>query len=217
MRTLGDVLAGASSRKPSGRTFRRDARFIRDVSVTCTPLDRNGRARLLVQAEGLERRSKLPGKRCGLLGLSGLAVLRALVLGFQHSKTGLCCPSIETIRRKTGLCKQTIVKALRALEAVGLLIVTRRLVRRVVERFGVPMLTTVQGSNLYGFRLDAVVPITAWPTGWATSKPRSFPKPNALAALLFQPMLSNRRDLQQPANQPIEQPAGERRKWLSMK
>jgi DNA-binding MarR family transcriptional regulator len=131
--------------------YRREARFVMDLAAVSTKLDRNQRARLLHQAEALERSTKAKGRKSGVLGQTGLAVLRALVLGFANRATGLCIPSIQAIREKTGFCKQTVVKAIRALETVGLIVVTRRLIRRYVDRGGFAMLTTVQGSNVYAF------------------------------------------------------------------
>jgi hypothetical protein len=186
MRALGDVLAGAPAAR-TGRAYRRDARFVLDLAAVSTPLDRNQRARLIFQAERIELRTKSKGRKSGVLGQTGLAVLRALLLRFQNRSSGLCCPSIETIRAATGCCRQTIVKALRALEAVGLLVVTRRLVRRYVDRGGVAMLTTVQASNVYAFRLDARVAIRPLLAGRA----KSFPSPTALLGLLY-PSLRNR-------------------------
>jgi DNA-binding MarR family transcriptional regulator len=131
--------------------FRRGARFIADARQHCRPLDRNERARILTLAEQLERRTKPEGGRCGVLGLTGLAVLRALVCGFLRRSDGLCCPSVSAIREKTGLSRSVIFEALNKLEAAGIITRTRRLVRKVVSIGGLARLTTVQGSNLYAF------------------------------------------------------------------
>jgi DNA-binding MarR family transcriptional regulator len=131
--------------------FRRGARFIADARQYCRPLDRNERARILCLAEALERRTKAPGARNGLLGLTGLAVLRALVFGFLRRADGLCCPSVKAIQEKTGLARSTIFEALNRLEAAGIITRARRLVRRLVDFGGLVRLTTVQTSNLYAF------------------------------------------------------------------
>jgi DNA-binding MarR family transcriptional regulator len=186
MRALGDVLAGAPAAR-TGRAYRRDARFVLDLAAVSTVLDRNQRARLIYQAEQVELRTKAKGRKSGVLGQTGLAVLRALVFGFANRATGLCCPSLQSIRERTGFCKQTVVKAIRALEAVGLLRVVRRLVRRPVVRNGVAMVTAVQATNVYGFRLDAKVVIRPLLAG----KAKSFPSPMALLGLLY-PGLRNR-------------------------
>ncbi|MCV0371742.1 helix-turn-helix domain-containing protein [Filomicrobium sp.] len=187
MRSLGDLLAGSRPAPTRARRYRAEARFVTDISKHCTPLDRNGRAKLIAKAEAIERASKLPGKRSGVLGLTGLTVLRVLVLHFANRGNGLCNPSYSAIQKQTGFCRQTICRALRSLEAAGLLIVTRRLVRREIERNGVTFVQAVQGSNLYAFCLSAVVPIRA-----LVGSSKSFPKPNALLALLFNPSLPGR-------------------------
>jgi DNA-binding MarR family transcriptional regulator len=131
--------------------FRRGARFIADPRQHCRPLDRNERARILTLAEQLERKTKPEGGRCGVLGLTGLAVLRALVCGFLRRSDGLCCPSVAAIQEKTGLARSTIFEALNRLEAAGIVTRVRRLARRIVDFGGLSRLTTVQTSNLYAF------------------------------------------------------------------
>ena len=101
--------------------FRRGARFIADPRQHSRPLDRNERARILTLAEQLERRTKPEGGRCGVLGLTGLAVLRALVCGFLRRSDGLCCPSVSAIRGKTGLSRSVIFEALNKLETAGII------------------------------------------------------------------------------------------------
>ncbi len=53
-----------------------------------TRLDRNARARLMVHAEALDRRTRLPGQHGGVLKRTGLAVLKALLFGFANVITG---------------------------------------------------------------------------------------------------------------------------------
>ncbi len=45
-------------------------------------LDRNAVARLLFIAEALDRNTHMPGKHGGIIGRTGLAVLRALICRF---------------------------------------------------------------------------------------------------------------------------------------
>lgn len=186
MRSLSEIVGGgpAPARRNRGFSYRGGARFVMNVDACCTPLDRNQRARLICQAESIERRTKAKGRKSGILGQTGLAVLRSLIFDFSNRSTGLCCPSIKSIQLKTGFCKQTVVKAIRALEAVGLIRVVRRLVRRVIDG----IVRCVQGSNLYSFQLDgkiAIVPLLA-------GRARSFPAVNALMPLLFSPGLRSR-------------------------
>jgi hypothetical protein len=91
------------------------------------PIDRNDRARIMWLAEGLERRTKLPRKRDGAIGQSGLAVLRALLFHFLNPERGQLDPSYRQIQRTTGFCLQTISLALKRLVASGILFKQRRL------------------------------------------------------------------------------------------
>ena len=63
-----------ASAKPCRRLRRQAARFVHQED-NCTPIDRNVRAKILMVAEGLERRTKAPGKKNGSLGYTGLIVL----------------------------------------------------------------------------------------------------------------------------------------------
>jgi hypothetical protein len=60
-----------------GPSWRKGSQFDRGGKWR-RPLDRNDRARVMVCAEALERRTKQKHKRDGLIGQSGLAVLRCL-------------------------------------------------------------------------------------------------------------------------------------------
>jgi helix-turn-helix protein len=196
MRSLVSVMCGTNKvpYTPTGEKYRAAARFVMDPLSASTPLDRNQRAKIIAVAEGIERRTKAPGKRCGILGLTGLQVLRVLLMQFHNRAHGLCCPSIEKLREVTGFCKQTVVKAIRALEAVGLMRVTRRLVRKMVDRGGYMVRAAVQGSNLYAFNVGGQIAIKPLPAGRA----KSFPKPNALISLMFRPSLLGREKPQSP-------------------
>ena len=66
----------------------------------------------------------------------GLRVLRALLLRFHRGSDGLCCPSYTVLMAATGLCRQSIANALKRLEAAGILRITRRLVREVIDAGG---------------------------------------------------------------------------------
>jgi hypothetical protein len=159
--------------------FRRGARFIADARAYSRPLDRNERARILHLAEALERRTKPAGGRNGVLGYVGLAVLRALVLRFQRARDGMCCPSYTELQAVTGLCRASIARALKRLEAAGILRITRRLVRELVDGGGFPLTVTRQASNLYAVHEPAAgadrLPVRS-------PAPRPFPRP-ALAGL----------------------------------
>jgi hypothetical protein len=169
MRSLGDVLAGAPAAR-TGRRYRRDARFVLRPQDHYRPLDRNARAKLIHLAERIERASKAKGKRSGFLGLTGLAVLRALVFGCL-GRDGRLDPSYAHLQRLTGFARATIAKALRNLAALGLLCVIRRLVRRRIARIspitGEPetIIATVQGTSIYVLQVPTarLIPLPAWP------------------------------------------------------
>lgn len=141
--------------------YRHAASFVADWREHCRPLDRNAKAKILALAESLERRTKAPGRRNGVLSLIGLRVLRVLLMGFHNHGNGLCCPSYRAIRDRTGLCQQSIANALARLEAAGVLVIVRRLVREAVDRIspitGLPerYIGTVSTSSLYAFKVPA--------------------------------------------------------------
>ena len=165
MRSLAEVVGHERPRpRPHGRKYRHGVGFVLDPLLHSSKLDRNAKARLLVAVELLERKSKLKGKRNGAVSLVGLSVLRCLLLRF-HGPSGLCCPSIETLKEATGFCRATIINSLRRLEAVGILATTRRLIR-VRDELG--RLVVRAGSNIYGFReLPAQVPLHISPKSGA--------------------------------------------------
>jgi hypothetical protein len=118
------------------------------------PLDRNTKARILFVCEALERKTKAPGRRNGVLSAIGLVVLRCLIFKFQ-GRNGLLCPSYNAIQVATGLCRQSVAAALARLETAGVLAITRRLVRQRVTRISPitgleeQIVTTTQTSSLY--------------------------------------------------------------------
>jgi hypothetical protein len=126
-------------------SYRRGSVFVRDVRAASRPLSRAEIARTLYVAEQLELRTKAPGRRNGALGQSGLAILRCLLLRFLHRSTGALFPSYSAIQEATGFCRQTVARALRRLELVGLLTTVRRLTRTVVDG----RMIVRQTSNLY--------------------------------------------------------------------
>ncbi len=93
-------------------------------------IDRNARARLLFQAECLDRRTRLPGDHGGMIKRSGLAVLRALLFHFANVVTGRCDPSYDAIARAAGVCRSTVAIALKRLEMCRLLVRVRRRIGR---------------------------------------------------------------------------------------
>jgi hypothetical protein len=160
------------------RRFRAGAVFA-DVRAVSVPLDRNQQSKILFIADQLERRTKAPGKRNGALGYIGLAVLRVLILRCMNRKSGLCCPSYTALQAMTGLCRDSIARALARLEASGLVKIVRRLVRKAITRVS-PItghqqlvVTTLQDVNAYSFSNEPnPIPV---PTIAAPARP--FPAP----------------------------------------
>jgi hypothetical protein len=111
-------------------------------------MDRNHRAQIIWRAERLERATKAKGCVNGDLGLTGLALLRILLFRFGDCPT----PSYKALRRASGLCIDTISKALKRLAAAGIISIERRWHR---TRLGPRRLT-----NQYGFQaqLSLILP-----------------------------------------------------------
>jgi hypothetical protein len=93
------------------------------------PLDRNQRAAVLFLAEQLDRNTHQPGRHGGMIGRTGLAVLRALVTRFLDFKTGRLDPSIASIAKAANVARSTAQDALDRLEAAGIIERTRRIAR----------------------------------------------------------------------------------------
>lgn len=152
------------------RHYRQGAQFVVDPATLSTKLDGNQRAKILHACELMERRTKGKGLRNGVLGLPALIVLRCLLMRFHNRKTGLCYPSYSAIQEATGLCRQSIARALANLESARVLRITRRLVRVASEAGGI---ICRQWSNLYGF---AALP-GQLDLGAVTALPRLSPQP----------------------------------------
>jgi hypothetical protein len=137
-------------------------------------------------AEALERRTKPAGRRSGVLGYIGLQVLRTLLFAFMNRTTGLLCPSYRALEESTGLCRQSIGKALACLERAGILRIVRRLCRQWVERInpltGQPerYVGTTQATSLYSVHEPG-----AWANHLARPAGRRapFPSPRQMSLL----------------------------------
>ncbi len=102
------------------------------------PLDRNAKARIMIFARALMRRTE-KGKAYGAITAKALAVLEALLWGFHNAQSGLCFPSYATIAERAGCARSTVAEALKALEDAGLLTWVNRIVRikeRCEDLFG---------------------------------------------------------------------------------
>src|SRR4051794_3365098 len=128
-------------------------------------MDRAHAWRLLAHAEALERDTRCPGKHGGCLKRTGLDVLRALLRHFYSYRHGTCFPSYEAIARAAGCCVETVRKAIRRLEAVGIISTLRR---KVVTSFisrvhRVRFDVAVQTSNSYTFSMPSADSPAAMP------------------------------------------------------
>ena len=120
-------------------------------------MDRAHAWRLMAHAEALERDTRGPGKHGGCLKRTGLDVLRALLRHFYSYRDGTCFPSYEAIARAAGCCVETVRKAIRRLEAAGIISTLRR---KVVTSFisrvhRVRFDVAVQTSNSYTFAMPS--------------------------------------------------------------
>ena len=92
-------------------------------------LGKKPRLKLWNIANSMELMTKEKGRQSGCLGASGLRILHTLLYGFLNDTTGRCDPSYDAIQTRTGYCRQTISSALDRIEAAGLFVRTRRMVR----------------------------------------------------------------------------------------
>ena len=119
------------------------------------PMDRNAKARVMVYARVLSRRTE-PGKAYGLITAKALAVLDALLWGFHNARSGLCFPSYEKIALRAGCARSTVAEAIKALEDAGILAWVHRSTRVAepsLDLFGHRIRKTrvIRTSNGYQF------------------------------------------------------------------
>ena len=99
-------------------------------------MDRNAKARVLAYANAWNAQHRQPGQHWGPLTRAGLAVLQTLLWTFHNSRDGRCFPSYERIATAARCARSTVAKAIKALEAAGVLGVENRLVWQRVRRAG---------------------------------------------------------------------------------
>jgi DNA-binding MarR family transcriptional regulator len=141
----------ARPRYRSGSAFRR--------------LDRNDVARLLFLAEALDRNSHSPGKHGGMIGRTGLAVLRALITRFYNKQSGRLDPSLAAIARAANVARSTVQEAITRLELAGLVERFRRIYRTRVtlqcKLTGRSYEATRVLQDTNGYRLNVPLPYRA--------------------------------------------------------
>ncbi len=117
------------------RKFRKGAVYARPEDCR-RQINRNERAAIIYCAEQRELRTKGKGQKSGIIGQTGIRVLRCLLFQFHNTTTGQCDPSYTAIQARTGLCRGAVADALHRLELAGVIQVIRRIVRsgwRVVQ------------------------------------------------------------------------------------
>jgi hypothetical protein len=119
------------------------------------PLDRNAKARIMVLARALMRRTG-EGKHYGVLTAKFVAVLGALLWGFHNAQSGRCFPSYERIAEKADCSRASVYSAIHALERAGILSWVNRIVR--IREWGSDLFGRAQNrwrvirtSNAYTF------------------------------------------------------------------
>src|SRR3954453_22342181 len=162
-----DPVTGAIGRRATGAPlYHRGSQF---GPPERRKLDRNMRVRILHLAIALDRRTRQKGQHGGILKRTGIEVLRALLFTFLNMQTGACFPSHQQIAQAAGCCVETVRKAIRALEAAGIVQTVRRKVvatftsRLHQARYDV----AIQDSNSYLFN----VPLPDRPTEGDTALP----------------------------------------------
>lgn len=98
-------------------------------------IDRKDRFRVWTAAQDLDRRTHRKGRHGGMLGHSGLAVLRCLLFDFLNIENGRLDPTYEAIAAKTGYARDTVIEAMKRLVAAGLVEKTTRIIRERVKQW----------------------------------------------------------------------------------
>lgn len=122
----------------------------------CRPLDRNAKVRITMYARAWSAQHKQPGQHRGPLTRAYVEVLAALLWGFHNSRDGRCFPSYEAIAARAQCCRDTVYKAIKALELAGIMTWVNRVVRvqfRETDLLGKRVLRTrlIRTSNAYLF------------------------------------------------------------------
>ena len=114
-----------------GRLWRRNSLF--GDAAHFRPITKEDRMRVWQAAEALEQRSHQAGKHGGMIGHSGMIVLRCLLFDFLNTTSGRLDPSYAAIAEKTRLGRSVVIEAVKRLVGAGLIQRTRRLIRERVK------------------------------------------------------------------------------------
>lgn len=114
-----------------GRPWRRNSLF--GDAAHFRSISKEDRMRVWHAAEALEQRTHQAGKHGGMIGHSGLIVLRCLLFDFLNMTSGRLDPSYAAIAEKTRLARSAVIEAVKRLVGAGLIERTRRLIRERVK------------------------------------------------------------------------------------
>src|SRR5262249_47418994 len=119
----------------------KDVRFL--------PLAKKEAAKWWHKARRFDRQTHRPGGHGGAIGHIGLKVYYTLIFEFLDYATGRLDPALNTIAEKAGVCRRSVVNAIKRLRDLGLLAWQRRCCEDRDEdgRFRLR-----QRSNAYGLR-----------------------------------------------------------------
>jgi DNA-binding MarR family transcriptional regulator len=128
----GGARSDSSLAKPLSTSFSESRQGLRREKVfgsgRCVPHDRNAKARIMMLVRGFMRRTE-PGKAYGKITAKYLAVLQALLWRFHNCHSGRCFPSYKAIAEAAGCAPDTVSRAIKALEQIGVLCWVNRLIR----------------------------------------------------------------------------------------
>jgi hypothetical protein len=105
-----------------GRTQRRPRYFITNGQVSASsPLNAAAKRAIRLWAQNYNALHKLAGQHWGPISRAFMDVLHALLYSFHNCLTGACYPSYAAIAEKAKCCRDTVRRALRLFEDIGLL------------------------------------------------------------------------------------------------
>ncbi len=117
-------------------------------AVPGIPLDRNAKARIIAYARGYNAKHRRAGQHHGPITRAFFDVLETLLWGFHNSHTGKCFPGYDAIAEKARCCRDTVRRAIRALENADVLTWASRFSKiKLLDRWQV-----IRTSNAYAFR-----------------------------------------------------------------
>jgi AraC-like DNA-binding protein len=126
--------------------------------VKSQPINRRDRARIMYEAEKLERRTAVSRRDAfgkvstqGALGRAGLDVLRAMLFKFHNVRTGQLDPSRASIAAAAGYSVRHVARVLLRLKGAGIL----SWVRRCADRMEEGRYVLEQISSAYGIALPS--------------------------------------------------------------